>query len=109
MPSKADKLLKKLRQTKTGWTARDLAKLYDYFGFKIRKATKHDVITHPDLSDIRDMLPHESGEIHPDYARDALKSIEKVLAQQAQALQAQETNDSEDSEAEDIEEDNADE
>jgi hypothetical protein len=82
MPSKAEKLLMKLRQTKAGWTARDLAKLYDHFGFTIRSGKKHDIITHPDIPDVRDMLPHESGEIQPDYARDALKSIEKVLARQ---------------------------
>ena len=92
MPSKGDKLLKKLRQTKSGWTARELAKLYEYFGFKIRKATKHDVITHPDFPDIRDMLPHETGELQPDYARDALKSIEKILPKEEQKVEENEEN-----------------
>lgn len=83
MPPKADKLLRKLRQSKNGWSVKDLATLYGHFGFIIRSGSKHDIITHPDFPEIRDMLPRGSGELSPDYARDALKSIEMVLAKQA--------------------------
>lgn len=81
MPSKADKLLKRLRQTQKGWTAKDLMIIYRHFGFTVRSGAKHDIITHPDFPDIRDVLTRSSGEISPEYARDALKSIERVLAQ----------------------------
>ncbi|MCU0512507.1 MAG: hypothetical protein MUE40_08035 [Anaerolineae bacterium] len=80
MSSKTDKQLKKLRQTRAGWRADDLRKLYEQYGFRIRSGTKHDIITHPDFPELRDMLPHSCGELAPDYARDALKSIEKVLS-----------------------------
>ncbi|MDX2077017.1 MAG: hypothetical protein SFZ02_11335 [bacterium] len=82
MSSKTDKLLKKLYQTKTGWSAKDLSTLYEHFGFTIRLGSKHDIITHPDFPEIRDMLPRGSSELSPDYARDALKSIKKVLSKQ---------------------------
>lgn len=84
MPSKADKLLKRLRQTQKGWTAKELLILYQHFGFDIKSGSKHDIITHPDFSELRDTLTRSSGEISPDYARDALKSIEKVLEKDKQ-------------------------
>lgn len=80
MSSKVNKLLRRLRQSKTGWRVKDLKTLYEHYGFIIRSGAKHDVITHPDFPQIRDMLPRGSGELAPEYAKDALKSIEKVLA-----------------------------
>jgi len=64
-----------------------------HFGFVIRVGSKHDIITHPDFPDIRDMLPRGSSELSPDYARDILKSIEIVLSNKQE--QAQKENDDE--------------
>jgi hypothetical protein len=95
MPSRADKRLRKLRDTKAGWTTKELSKVYEDFGFHIRKGTKHYIITHPDFSEIRDMLPYETGEISPDYPRDALKSINLVLAKQEQESSTQKQDENE--------------
>jgi hypothetical protein len=44
------------------------------------------------------MLPRGSGELSPDYARDALKSIEKVLAKQTSDVQEDTTKEDENDE-----------
>lgn len=92
MPSKVDKQLKKLRQTKTGWRTNDLKPLYEYYGFNVRSGTKHYIITHPDFPEIRDMLPHSTSELSPDYARDALKSIEKVISYSEEKVEKDQEN-----------------
>lgn len=94
MSSKVDKLLKRLRQSKTGWRVKDLKTLYEHYGFIIRSGAKHDVIIHPDFPELRDMLPRSSGELAPDYARDALKSIEKVLSKAEENIEEEQDNES---------------
>ena len=44
---KAEKLLERMRKSKSGWSSQDLIRLYRGFGFEIRNGSSHDVITHP--------------------------------------------------------------
>jgi len=47
MPSAAEKLLARMRQSKHGWGQDDLETLYKGFGFSWRDKGKHRVYTHP--------------------------------------------------------------
>ncbi len=46
MPSAAEKLLARMRQTKEGWGQDDLHTLYLGFGFNFREGAKHRVYIH---------------------------------------------------------------
>lgn len=82
MPSKAEKLLAKLRQNKAGWRAKELKDLYEGFGFIIRAGGNHDVVTHPEYPQLRAALPRHATELTKAYANQALKNIEALLALQ---------------------------
>lgn len=90
MSAKAEKLLKRLRQTLSGWHAHDLLALYEHYRFTIRSKGKHYIITHQDLPTLRCTLTRSSGELLPAYAKDALKSIEDVLELDEQKTSEQE-------------------
>ena len=78
MASKAEKLLEKMRRSKTGWKAHHFCTLYEGFGFEKRGA-KHDIYIHPDHPSIRDTIPRHSSELAPGYAKDAVKNIDLLL------------------------------
>lgn len=78
MPSEASKLLERMRQSKEGWTRKELNSLYEGFGFKIRHGSSHDVATHPDYPQLRETLPRHRKV--PSYLiRNAVKLIDRLI------------------------------
>jgi hypothetical protein len=58
MPSKAEKLLEQMRNSKKSWKRTDLEALYTGFGFVISSTTGgHDKVTHPDFPQLITSLP----------------------------------------------------
>jgi len=56
MPSKAEKLLERMRRSKSGWKRKDIESLYEGFGFVLHHGAKHDYYLHPDYPKLRDTL-----------------------------------------------------
>ena len=53
MPSKAEKLLERMKQTQTGWKRTDVDNLYEGFGFVIKPGRgPHDKVYHPDFPEL---------------------------------------------------------
>jgi len=81
MPSKAEKLLERMRQSKSGWTRRDLDRLYEGFGFTVSHGTRHDIVKHPDYPELRTTLPRHTR-IAIGYVDFAIKLIDRLIALQ---------------------------
>lgn len=77
MSSEAEKLLKRMRRSKAGWTRRDLDALYLGFGFVIRPGGKHDVVKHPDYPHLRTTLSRGSA-LAKGYISFAIKLIDDL-------------------------------
>lgn len=76
MPSNADKLLSKARQSKAGWMPDDLLMLYKGFGFMIRDASEsHKLVSHPRFPAIRAIVPVHPKELGKKYVADAVKIL----------------------------------
>jgi len=73
----AEKLLQKLRQTKAGWSDRELFKLMTGYGFLSREGN-HTVYSHTEHSDLRLVVPR-GRELKKVYLREAEKLIDEVL------------------------------
>jgi predicted RNA binding protein YcfA (HicA-like mRNA interferase family) len=43
----AEKLLSRMRASKSGWGEKDLESLYLGFGFQVREGSKHRIYSHP--------------------------------------------------------------
>lgn len=78
MPSAAEKLLARMRQTKQGWGPDDLHTLYLGFGFRCREGAKHRVYIHTRYPWIRDTVSRQ-GRLPIGYIRDAIKHVDEVL------------------------------
>ncbi len=79
MPSKAEKLLARMRRTGAGWKSKDIITLYSGFGFIITQGGSHYTIKHPEfisVRELRDTLPRGDDELSKAYVRDAIKRIE---------------------------------
>jgi predicted RNA binding protein YcfA (HicA-like mRNA interferase family) len=79
MPSKAQKLLVRMRQSGAGWKSKDIITLYSGFGFIISQGGSHYTVKHPEFPHIpalRDTLPRSDDELSKAYVRDAIKRIE---------------------------------
>ncbi len=74
---KAEKLLDRMRKSKSGWKSQDLIRLYRGFGFDIRKGSRHDVITHPAFPSLRGTLPRGLKDSTP-YVSEAIKMIDNM-------------------------------
>ena len=78
MPSKATKLLTKLRQTKRNWDHGDLHTILKDAGFEYRESG-HRVYRHPEFPELGSYpIPRDDG-LAPAYAKDVLSLVEKVL------------------------------
>jgi hypothetical protein len=77
MASKAEKLLERMRQSKSGWKRRDLDKLYEGFGFIITPGRNHDIVKHPVFSQLRTTLPRHTA-IAKGYVQEAIKIIDRL-------------------------------
>jgi len=79
MARKAERLLDRMRQSRSGWKPHHFQTLYIGFGFTHISATKHDVYIHPEFVDIRDTIPRHKKELSKAYASDAVKNIDLLL------------------------------
>jgi predicted RNA binding protein YcfA (HicA-like mRNA interferase family) len=78
MTSKGEKLLDKMRRSKSNWTREDLNKLYEGFGFIITHGGSHDIVRHPDFLDLRTTLPRHNF-LAKGYVEFAVKLIDRLL------------------------------
>jgi hypothetical protein len=77
MPSTAEKLLERMRRTKSGWKRRDLESLYEGFGFVLYHGSKHDYYQHPEYPRLRDTL--KRSRIVSEYSvRNAIRLINRL-------------------------------
>ncbi|MGD0780693.1 MAG: hypothetical protein ABR954_07975 [Dehalococcoidales bacterium] len=51
--SSIERLLERMRRSKTGWTCEDLEKLYLGLGFEKQEGGKHTIYVHPKFSELR--------------------------------------------------------
>ncbi len=78
MSSKADKLLERMRQSKSNWKRIDLDKLYEGFGFTITHGKSHDIVKHPEFPELRATLPRHN-QLAKGYFEQAIKLVDKLL------------------------------
>jgi len=78
MPSKAEKLLEQMRNSKSNWKRADLDRLYEGFGFVVSHGGSHDIVKHPDFPSLRATLPRHR-ELAKGYVEFAVKLIDRLL------------------------------
>jgi len=78
VPSKAEKLLEQMRNSKSNWKRTDLDKLYEGFGFIITHGSHHDIVKHPNFPYLRTTLPRHR-ELAKGYVEFAVKLVDKLL------------------------------
>lgn len=77
MPSRAEKLLERMRRTKSGWKRKDIEAIYEGFGFVLKHGAKHDYYVHPDYPNLRDTL--KRSRTVPEYnVRKAIRLIDRL-------------------------------
>ena len=77
MTSKSEKLLQRMRNSKSNWKRNDLDKLYSGFGFEFSNGSKHDIFKHPSFPHLRRTLPR-TNEIAKGYVVKAVKTIDEL-------------------------------
>lgn len=79
MPPRAEKLLERMRRSKSGWKRHDLEALYEGFGFVLKHGAKHDYYVHPVHPKLRDTL--RRSRTVPEYnVRNAIRLIDRLIA-----------------------------
>jgi len=78
MTSKAQKLLERMRQSKSDWKRTDLDQLYNGFDFIITHGGNHDIVKHPDFPELRTTLPRHKY-LAKGYVEFAIKLIDRLL------------------------------
>lgn len=74
---RGDKLLEKMRRSKTGWRFNDLEKLYTKYGFEKYEGGKHTMYIYPGFPELRATVTrHKSLAIG--YIQHAIKLIDKL-------------------------------
>lgn len=75
--SRSDKLLEKMRRSKTGWKFNDLESLYIKFGFEKYEGGKHTMYIYPNFPELRATVTrHKSLAIG--YIQHAIKLIDRL-------------------------------
>lgn len=75
--SRRDKLLEKMRKSKTGWKFNELESLYVKFGFEKYEGSRHTMYIHPDFPELRATVTrHKSLAIG--YVHHAIKLIDRL-------------------------------
>jgi hypothetical protein len=72
----AEKLLERMRSSKSGWSQTDFGHLFEGFGFKYREG-KHRVYFHPRFPDLIMGVPRHNV-LKKWVARDAVKLIDEL-------------------------------
>lgn len=78
MPSKSDKLLERMRSSKSNWKRIDIDNLYIGYGFVIKHGANHDIVKHPIYLNLRATLPRHR-EIAKVYVEFAVNLIDKLI------------------------------
>jgi hypothetical protein len=73
----AERLFKRMQQTKTGWRASDFARLYEGFGFRSREGGNHTFYWHPEHPDLTASVGRH-GKLAPRYAFEAVDRIRQL-------------------------------
>lgn len=76
--TEANRLLDRMRRSKTGWTAADLHRLYTSFGFDFRQGGRHRLYVHPRYPDLRATVRRASGVLPAGYVSTALHLIDTL-------------------------------
>ena len=76
--SKAEKLLEKMRQSKSNWKRKDIETLYLGFGFIIKAGRNHDIVKHPEFPELRQTLPRHK-KLAKGYVKDAVNLVDDLL------------------------------
>ncbi len=84
MPSKAEKLLEQMRNSKSNWKRADLDTLYEGHGFVIKHGGNHDIVKHPDFPQLRATLPRHR-QLAKGYVESAVKLVDKLLELQKES------------------------
>ena len=84
MPSKAEKLLEQMRNSKSNWKRADLDRLYGGFGFMISHGGSHDIVKHPRFPYLRATLPRHRV-LAKGYVEFAVKLIDRLLELQKES------------------------
>ena len=77
MPTKAEKLLEQMRNSKSNWNRADLDRLYKGFGFVITHSGNHDIVKHPAFPQLRTSLPRHRV-LAKGYVEYAVKLVERL-------------------------------
>ncbi len=75
--SKAEKILKKMRNSKSGWTFEDLHALYTGYGFHFREGGKHIIYFHPEHPELMATVARQRCLV-VGYIQHALKIIDQL-------------------------------
>lgn len=84
MPTKAEKLLERMRNSKSNWKRADLDSLYEGFGFVIKHGGNHDIIKHPNFPQLRATLPRHR-QLAKGYVEFAVKLVDQLLELQKES------------------------
>lgn len=82
MVRKAEKLLERMRKSKSGWRRQDLDRLYKGFGFTITPGGSHDRVSHPDFPHLINLPRH--NKLLVAYVAEAVKNIDRLKEIQKQ-------------------------
>ncbi len=84
MPTKAEKLLERMRNSKSNWKRADLDSLYEGFGFVIKHGGNHDIVKHSSFPQLRATLPRHR-QLAKGYVEFAVKLVDQLLELQKES------------------------
>ena len=76
----AEKWLAKARNSKAGWRARDVERLYRAWGFVVAPGGRDTRYVHPDHPDLVAFVTRSSGDVSKGYIQDAVEVIEDLIS-----------------------------
>ncbi|MFA5092356.1 MAG: hypothetical protein WC543_00165 [Candidatus Omnitrophota bacterium] len=77
MVKEDNKLLERMRCSKSGWRFTDLEKLYSKYGFEKKEGGKHALFLHPDFPELRATVTRHNS-LPLGYIQFAVKLIDKL-------------------------------
>jgi SPX domain protein involved in polyphosphate accumulation len=87
MVKKADKLLERMKRSKSGWKRTDIDSVYESYGFVIAGkkggGSNHDKVYHPDYPQLITYLPRHNP-VSEAYISELIKKINQLKALQTQ-------------------------
>src|SRR5436189_2631143 len=93
--NQAEKLLRRMRQSLSGWGANDFSTLYTGFWFIAQEGSSHTIYVHGKHQDLRATVARHSA-LAKGYTSHAIKTIDELKRRQTEAAKVQENDDDED-------------